>query len=110
MPTNAEITKLNTKIVPAALPTPAGPAGPAAPVVPQVNIPLKFYGFEKPARQASVSQGLFLDGDNIIVAAEGDLVDGRYRVVSLTSQDARLEDTQLKQGQTLPVMPEATQQ
>jgi hypothetical protein len=78
-------------------------------MAPQVNIPLKFYGFANPAAQGpgKGKQGLFLEGDNVVVASEGELVDHRYLVVELTPVTARLEDTQLKQGQTLPVVPEA---
>ena len=89
-------------IVPKPLPVPM----PGGPLVPAVNIPLKFYGYMKPGKGKNAS-GLFLDGDNIIVATEGEVVKSRYLVVELTPNSARLEDTQLKQGQTLPVVPEA---
>ena len=86
------------------------PAAPIEPVTPVANIPLKFYGFVNPASKKETNRGLFLDGDNILVAAEGDLLDHKYLVVELTANSARMEDVQMKQGQTLPVVPEATQQ
>jgi hypothetical protein len=76
----------------------------------QVNIPLKFYGFVRPAAKGQYNRGLFLDGDNILVASEGELINHRYLVRELNAANARLEDTQMKQGQTLPVVPEAIQQ
>ena len=76
----------------------------------QVNIPLKFYGFVRPAEKGQNNRGLFLDGDNILVASEGELIDHRYLVRELSALTARLEDTQVKQGQTLQVVPEARQQ
>jgi hypothetical protein len=85
-------------------------AGPVRPVAPQVNIPLKFYGFVRPAEKGQNNRGLFLEGDNILIAAEGELIDHRYLVRELNAANARLEDTQIKQGQTLPVVPEARQQ
>jgi hypothetical protein len=85
-------------------------AGPVQALPPQVNIPLKFYGFVRPAQKGQNSRGLFLEGDNILIAAEGELIDHRYLVRELNAATARLEDTQIKQGQTLPVVPEARQQ
>jgi hypothetical protein len=85
-------------------------AGPVQSLPPQVNIPLKFYGFVRPAQKGQNSRGLFLEGDNILIAAEGELIDHRYLVRELNAATARLEDTQIKQGQTLPVVPEARQQ
>jgi len=85
------------------------------------NIPLKYYGFLKPTqilpdpKPASTlgnmpgntpvnNRGFFLDGDNVLVASEGEVLKQRYLVVELTPNSARLEDTQLRQGQTLPVV------
>jgi hypothetical protein len=99
------------------------PKGPIVPVKPlpnsassqgalnvAVNIPLKYYGFVKPNGQAPTNQGFFLDGDNVLLASEGELVMKRYLVVSLNPSNARMEDTVLKQGQTLSVVPEAVAQ
>lgn len=73
-----------------------------------LNIPLKYYGFVTSGQKGQGSEGLFLDGDNVVVGAEGELVMKRYLVVALTPLSARLEDTQLKKGQTLRVVPAAT--
>jgi hypothetical protein len=94
------------KIVPTppvvATPIPSGP--------PPLNIPLKFYGFVKPTDQRDTPRGFFMDGDDVLVATEGQLLRQKYLVVSLSATGARLEDVQLKQGQTLPVEPEAMAQ
>ncbi|MGA8029790.1 MAG: hypothetical protein WB992_21820 [Bryobacteraceae bacterium] len=89
-----------------------GPSAPTAtpPAPPVVNIPLKYYGFAKPLGRGESNRGFFMDGDNVLVASEGDLVQRRYLVVELTPSTARMEDVQLKQGQTLQVVPEATAQ
>ncbi|MGH9583683.1 MAG: hypothetical protein ACRD4O_12170, partial [Bryobacteraceae bacterium] len=57
-----------------------GPVIPPKPVVsalrpamaagrPMVSIPLKYYGFVKPADRAKPNRGFFLDGDNVLVAS-----------------------------------------
>jgi hypothetical protein len=74
---------------------------------PMVNIPFKYYGFVKPADRSSPNRGFFLDGDNVLVASEGEVLKQRYLVVELTPNTAKMEDVQLKQGQTLGVVPEA---
>lgn len=72
------------------------------------NIPLKYYGYLKPVQTPDLkmanNHGFFLDGDNVLVASEGEVLKQRYLVVELTPSSARLEDTQLRQGQTLPVV------
>lgn len=92
------------KPMPVLPPPPAVAATPAAPVV---NIPLKYYGFVRPAEVGRTNSGLFLDGDNVLVVAEGQVVKQRFLIVELTPASARIEDTQLRQGQTLPVIPVA---
>jgi hypothetical protein len=81
------------------------------PPAPQgLNIPLRFYGFVRAAKSGQGARGLFMDNDNVVVANEGEVIKGRYLVVELTPNSAKMEDTQLKQGQTLPVVPEAVSQ
>jgi hypothetical protein len=72
-----------------------------------LNIPLKYYGFVKSGMKTQGDQGLFLDGDSVVVGSEGETVMKRYLVVALTPTSARLEDTQLRKGQTLQVVPAA---
>ena len=75
-----------------------------------VNIPLKYYGFAKPVDSGQPNRGMFLDGDDILVAAEGQLLKQQYLVVQVTPTTAKLEDTRMKMGQTLNVIPEAVSQ
>jgi hypothetical protein len=91
-----------------------GPIAPATPQVPPVtmptaNIPYKYYGFAKPVNSKDPNRGFFMEGDNILVGMEGQLIQQRYLVVQLTPTTARLEDTQLKLGQTLQLVPEAAE-
>jgi hypothetical protein len=75
---------------------------------PPFVIPLKYYGFAKSkGRSPDASRGLFLDGDNILIGGEGDILEKHFLIVALTPTSARLEDTQAKQGQDIQVTPEA---
>jgi hypothetical protein len=100
----------NPPVVPKVPPQPAvAVAGPMIPTEQPLNIPLKYYGFVKTdEKNPGNNQGLFLDGDNIVVGSEGETIMNRYLIVSLTPTSARLEDPQLKKGQTLSVVPAAT--
>jgi hypothetical protein len=96
-------------MIPRALPT-----GPSAMTPANLNLtlhlPFKYYGFARPASKDDANRGFFMEGDNILVAAEGDMLERRYLIVALTPNSAKVEDTQLKQGQDLAVTPEATAQ
>jgi hypothetical protein len=108
-PSMAAVAQLNTQIQPKPLPA-VDASETAAAAGPQVNIPLKFYGYARPAVQGERNRGLFMNGDNVVVASEGELIDHRYLVVELTPANAKMEDTQIKLPQTLPVIPEANEQ
>jgi hypothetical protein len=80
-------------------PPPPPPPDPKAP-----PIPLKFYGFVNPSK-ATNRRAFFLDGEDIIIAGEGDLVKKRYKIVRIGVNSAVVEDTQFKSNnqQTLPL-------
>lgn len=94
------------KIMPGPLPHPgamnpvAMQAGPAPPP----PIPLKFYGFAASANGSR--RGFFLDQDNIVVADQGDIVKGRYRILSLEPKSAEVEDMMTRSRQNLSIVPE----
>jgi hypothetical protein len=89
-------------------PTVAVSNGPPPP--PVVNIPLRYYGFVRPTLRGDGNRGYFMDGDNILMATEGDVLKSRFLVVALSPNKARVEDIQLKQGQDLQLIPEAIAQ
>lgn len=68
-------------------------------------IPLKFYGFTSAPRGGS-KRGFFLDGEEIIVASEGELIKKRYKVIRIGLANVTMEDTQFEQQQTLPIVPD----
>jgi hypothetical protein len=75
-----------------------------------VNIPLRYYGFVKPSLRGDGNRGYFMEGDNILMATEGDVLESRFLVVALSPNTARIEDIQSKQGQDLQLIPEAISQ
>lgn len=81
----------------AALPPPPPPPPP---------ITFKYYGYSS-ARGDTRKRAFFLDGDEILVAAEGEMVKKRYKVVRIGVNSVVMEDTQFKHEQTLPLQAEA---
>ena len=90
--------------------TPGAPVGPPPvavdpPKPPPPPIPLKFYGFTNPARSGA-KRAFFLDGEDIVVATEGELIKKRYKVFRIGLSSAVVEDTEVKNQQTLPLVAE----
>ena len=82
------------------------PETPAAPVKPQAPpIPLKFYGYLSRTAQPA-KRAFFMDGDEIHVVSEGDMVKKRYKIVRIGVNSVVVEDTQFGQQQTLPLLEE----
>jgi len=83
---------------------PPKPVEPPKPVAPP--IPLKFYGFVDQTKNGT-KRAFFLDGEDIIVAAEGQLIKNRYKIVRIGINSAVVEDTQFENHQqTLPLVEE----
>ncbi len=83
-------------------PPPMGPGRPGAPPPPPAPpIPLKYYGYSS-VKGEPRKRAFFLDGDDVIVAWEGDLIKNRYKVIHVGLRAVDMEDTQFKNGkQTL---------
>jgi hypothetical protein len=92
------------KIKPASAAGAIGPPAPPAPAPPPPPppIPLKFYGYAAPA-PSGAKRIFLLDGDEILVATEGQLVKSRYKVVRVGINSVVVEDVQFKHQQTLPL-------
>lgn len=80
-------------------------AGPPKPPPPP-PITFKYYGYSS-LRGDNHKRAFFLDGDDILVAGEGELVKKRYKVVRIGVNSVVMEDTQFKHEQTLPLLAEA---
>jgi hypothetical protein len=71
---------------------PVAPVGPPAPPPdPPLTLPFKFYGFSIDA-QTGKRRGFFTNGEDVFIASEGELVQGRFRVVSLGNTTAEIEE------------------
>jgi hypothetical protein len=88
--------------------TPNGPklaaAAPAPPPPPPIN--LKYYGICT-TRADGQKTAFFMDGDDILIEAEGATFKGRYRLLRIGVNSAVVEDLQYKHEQTLPLAEEA---
>jgi hypothetical protein len=82
----------------AAKPPVAAPSGPPPPP----PIPLKFFGYVSPVSTGG-KRAFFLEGDDVHVVNEGDLVKRRYKIVRIGVNSVVVEDTQFKNQQTLPL-------
>lgn len=97
--------KIEPKIIPGPIAPPPSALGriltsPEAskPIAPP--IPLKFYGYIS-APRGGQRRGFFLDGEEIVVAAEGDAIKQRYKVLRISMNSVEMEDTRFQQRQTL---------
>jgi hypothetical protein len=76
----------------------AAPTGPPQPP----PIPLRYYGSSS-ASGSSLKTAFFLDGDEILMAKEGETVKRRYRVLRISVNSVVMEDTESKRQQTIPI-------
>ena len=81
------------------------PPQPSAPLPPP-PINLKYYGYSTKNSDGE-KKAFFLDGDDIIVASEGEIIKKQYKVVRINSTSVQMEDTTSKTTQTLPIQQEA---
>lgn len=83
------------------LPNPQPPV-PQVPIVqPPPPIPLKFFGTA--TRANGVRQAFLLQGDDVFLASQGDIVARRYRIVSISANSVQVEDMGNNNTQTLPL-------
>jgi len=89
------------------LPPPPTPKAPPKPVGPQLPppepalvVPFKFYGYSTDARTGK-RRGLFTTGEDVIIASEGESVQNRFRIVSIGTTSAEVEEISTKRRATL---------
>jgi len=84
---------------------PTGPPPvPGKPSPPPIN--LKYFGYTA-LRQGGTKRAFFIDGDEILIGTEGELVKRRYRVLRIGVNSVVVEDTQFNNTQTLTLPEEA---
>jgi hypothetical protein len=86
------------------VPKPQGPEPP--PPDPPLTVPFKFYGFSADPRSGA-RRGFFTNGEEVFIAAEGDLVQGRFRVLKIGNTTADVEETATGRKATLNLEPGA---
>ena len=82
-------------------------AAPPKPAIPP--IPLKFYGYVSDSRNVApgaAKRAFFLDGEDIVVAGENDVIRNRFKIIRIGVNSAVVEDTASKNQQTLPLVEE----
>jgi hypothetical protein len=91
------------KIAPPARPVETGPIVPAGPPPPPPPPPinLKFFGVETHAN--GKKQAFLLSGDDVYLASEGDIVERKYKIVSISTNTVQVEDLSYKNTQTIPL-------
>jgi hypothetical protein len=76
---------------------PTGP--PLPPPPPPIN--LKFFGF---ANKAGEPKRIFLsENEDVFIAAEGDIVNRRYKVIHINPSSAEIEDVLYNHSQSIPL-------
>lgn len=80
--------------------TPVNTGPPPPPPPPPIN--LRFYGYA--AERDGHKQVFLLQGDDIFIAKEGDVVDRRYRVAKIGTTSVQVEDLPYHNIQTLPLI------
>lgn len=89
---------------PLAPPPPPVPAMPAPPSAPPMT--LKYYGF-KVSRSDGHKAAFLLDGEDILIGGENDILKKHYRIVRINTTSIVIEDTDFKTTQTLPIQESA---
>jgi hypothetical protein len=78
-----------------------GPVGPPPPPPePALVVPFKYYGYSTDARTGK-RRGLFTTGEDVIIASEGDTVQSRFRIVTIGTTSADVEEISTKRKATL---------
>ncbi|HEY2017872.1 MAG TPA: hypothetical protein VGH38_30420 [Bryobacteraceae bacterium] len=90
---------------PPVAPPPPPPPGPKADPLP-APITLQFYGYSM-VRDNGKKLAYFLDGDDIVIASEGDTLKRRYKLLRIGPSSVVVEDTESKRQQNLPMTNEA---
>ena len=93
------------KVRPFVGPRQPAPPPPPPPAPPPPPITLKFYGWST-TTAAGKRMGYFLDGEEILLAGEGDTLKRKYKIVRIGPGAAVIEDLDAKHQQSVPLTEE----
>jgi hypothetical protein len=88
----------SARIVPTGPPPPPPPPPTCPPSCPPIN--LKFFGT---ATRGNVRQAFLLQGEDVFLASEGDIVAHKYKIHSIAAGSIQVEDLSNGNTQTLPL-------
>ena len=80
-------------------PEPVAPVDPGPPPPPPID--LKFFGYET---QGPAKKVFLIHGEDVFIAAEGDVVDHHYKVVKIAPLSVQVQDIPYNNTQTLPLI------
>ncbi len=94
--------------MPVSVPKPPGSPGDGGPPKPlppppPPPIPLKFFGYSS---KTGAKRAFFLDGEDIAVAGENEVIKNRYKIIRIGVNSVVVEDLTTKNQQTLPLVEE----
>jgi hypothetical protein len=92
------------KNVPSARPGAAGPVAPPVPTGPPPPPPINLKYFGTAVRLNGKRQAFLLDGENVYLASEGDIVARKYRIANISATNIRVEDLVNNDTQTIPLV------
>lgn len=81
---------------------PEQPVNPEPPKPPPLTAPFKFYGIATNPVTGR-RRGFFTNGDDIWIAEEGQMIDRRFRLVSIANTSAEVEEVATGKRATLPL-------
>ncbi len=100
------VVKGPTPMGPAPLPPPPGPPQPP-PEKPLPPLNAKYYGYASPSHSGR-RRGFFMDGEDILIKAEGEILIGHYKIVKLDAGSVVVQDTDSKRTKTLQMEQDAS--
>jgi hypothetical protein len=92
------------KNVPNARPGAAGPVAPPVPTGPPPPPPINLKYFGTAVRLNGKRQAFLLQGEDVYLASEGDIVARKYRIVNISATNIRVEDLVNNDIQLLPLI------
>jgi hypothetical protein len=92
------------KNVPSARPGAAGPVAPPVPTGPPPPPPINLKYFGTAVRLNGRRQAFLLQGEDVYLASEGDIVARKYRIVTIGTSSIQVEDLVNNNTQSLPLV------